>query len=135
MAPHSSTFAWKISWMEEPGRLQSMGSLESDTPSGHPHLQTGANWGEGAGEREGAVGGKGSPITAPTLRTPVRGCGCHLQAGGGGPSRAHAWETSGGGARAPAQRGQRGPVCVCARVGGQGGLCRELGGCSPPAAA
>ena len=26
MAPHSSTFAWKIPWMEEPGRLQSMGS-------------------------------------------------------------------------------------------------------------
>ena len=25
MAPHSSTLAWKISWMEEPGRLQSMG--------------------------------------------------------------------------------------------------------------
>ena len=30
MAPHSSTFAWKIPWME-PGRLQSMGSLELDT--------------------------------------------------------------------------------------------------------
>ena len=27
MAPHSSTFAWKISWTEEPYRLQSMGSL------------------------------------------------------------------------------------------------------------
>ena len=25
-APHSSTLAWKIPWMEEPGRLQSMGS-------------------------------------------------------------------------------------------------------------
>ena len=31
MAPYSSTFAWKISWMEEPGGLQSMGSLELDT--------------------------------------------------------------------------------------------------------
>ena len=34
MAPHSSTLAWKIPWMEEPGGLQSMGSLrveESDT--------------------------------------------------------------------------------------------------------
>ena len=31
MAPHSSTFAWKIPRMEEPDRLQSMGSLESDT--------------------------------------------------------------------------------------------------------
>ena len=27
MAPHSSTPAWKIPWMEEPGGLQSMGSL------------------------------------------------------------------------------------------------------------
>ena len=27
MAPHSSTLAWNIPWMEEPGRLQSMGSL------------------------------------------------------------------------------------------------------------
>ena len=31
MAPHSSTLAWKIPWTEEPDRLQSMGSLESDT--------------------------------------------------------------------------------------------------------
>ena len=30
MAPHSSTLAWKIPWMEEPGRLQSMESLRSD---------------------------------------------------------------------------------------------------------
>ena len=26
MGPHSNTLAWKIPWMEEPGRLQSMGS-------------------------------------------------------------------------------------------------------------
>ena len=31
MATHSSTLAWKIAWTEEPGGLQSMGSLESDT--------------------------------------------------------------------------------------------------------
>ena len=31
MASHSSTLAWKIPWMEEPGSLQSIGSLESDT--------------------------------------------------------------------------------------------------------
>ena len=31
MATHSSTLAWKIPWTEEPGRLQSMGSLELDT--------------------------------------------------------------------------------------------------------
>ena len=27
MATHSRTLAWKIPWTEEPGRLQSMGSL------------------------------------------------------------------------------------------------------------
>ena len=27
MTPHSSTLAWKIPWLEEPGGLQSMGSL------------------------------------------------------------------------------------------------------------
>ena len=31
MAPHSSTLAWKIPWTEEPGGLQSMGSLKSQT--------------------------------------------------------------------------------------------------------
>ena len=30
MAPHSRTLAWRIPWMKEPGRLQSMGSQESD---------------------------------------------------------------------------------------------------------
>ena len=30
MAPHSSTLAWKIPWMEEPGGPQSMGSLRVD---------------------------------------------------------------------------------------------------------
>ena len=31
MAPHSSTLAWRIPWTEEPGGLQSMGSLRSRT--------------------------------------------------------------------------------------------------------
>ena len=31
MAPHSKTLAWKIPWTEEPGRLQSMGSLRVGT--------------------------------------------------------------------------------------------------------
>ena len=31
MATHSSTLAWKIPWMEEPGRLQSMGLQRVDT--------------------------------------------------------------------------------------------------------
>ena len=36
MAPHSSTHAWKIPWMEEPGRLQSMGSLSRTRLSKFP---------------------------------------------------------------------------------------------------
>ena len=31
MATHSSILAWRIPWMEEPGRLQTMGLQESDT--------------------------------------------------------------------------------------------------------
>ena len=31
MAIHSNILAWRIPWTEEPGRLQSMGSQESDT--------------------------------------------------------------------------------------------------------
>ena len=31
MAPHSSTLAWKIPWMEEPSRLQSTGVAKSRT--------------------------------------------------------------------------------------------------------
>ena len=31
MATHFSILAWRIPWMEEPGRLQSMGSQKSDT--------------------------------------------------------------------------------------------------------
>ena len=31
MATHSSIFAWRIPWTEEPGGLPSMGSTESDT--------------------------------------------------------------------------------------------------------
>ena len=30
MATHSSILAWKISWTEEPGGLQSIGGKESD---------------------------------------------------------------------------------------------------------
>jgi len=51
MAPHLSTFAWKIPWMEEPGRLQSMGSLRVDsTERLHFHFSL-ACIGEGNGNR------------------------------------------------------------------------------------
>ena len=44
MAPHSSTLAWKIPWMEEPCRLQSMRSLELDTTSLSLSLFTFMHW-------------------------------------------------------------------------------------------
>ena len=45
MAPHSSTLAWKIPWMEKPGRLQSMGSLRV----GHDWVTSLSCIGEGNG--------------------------------------------------------------------------------------
>jgi len=49
MAPHSSALAWKIPWMEEPGGLQSTGSLESDKTQGlHFHFSLSCT-GEGNG--------------------------------------------------------------------------------------
>ena len=49
MAPHSSTLAWKIPWTEEPGSLQSMGSLwVSMTEQLHFHFSLSCT-GEGNG--------------------------------------------------------------------------------------
>ena len=60
MAPHSSTFAWKIPWMEDPGRLKSMGSLESDTTKRLPfHFSLSRN-----GE------GNGNPLQCSCLENP-----------------------------------------------------------------
>ena len=63
MAPHSSTPAWKIPWMEEPGGLQSMGSLESDTTERlHFHFSL-----SGMGE------GNGNPLQCFCLENPRDG--------------------------------------------------------------
>ena len=45
MAPHSSTLAWKTPWTEEPGRLQSTGSLRV----GHDWVTSLSRIGEGNG--------------------------------------------------------------------------------------
>ena len=63
MAPHSSPLAWKIPWMEKPGRLQSMGSLESDTTERlHFHFSLSC-----IGE------GNGNPLQCPCLENPRDG--------------------------------------------------------------
>src|SRR5574337_435874 len=63
MAPHSSTLAWKIPWTEEPGGLQSMGSLESDTTKRiHFHFSLSC-----IGE------GNGTPLQYSCLENPMDG--------------------------------------------------------------
>ena len=61
MAPHSSTLAWKIPWTEEPGRLQSMGSLRFGTTERlHFHFSC-------IGE------GNGNPLQCSSLENPRDG--------------------------------------------------------------
>ena len=63
MATHSSTLAWKVPWMEEPGRLQSMGSLESETTERlHFHFSL-SRTGEG----------NGNPLQCSCLENPRDG--------------------------------------------------------------
>ena len=59
MAPHSSTLAWKMPWMEEPGRLQSTGSL-----------RVGHNWATSL-SRIGE--GNGNPLQCSCLENPGDG--------------------------------------------------------------
>ena len=63
MAPHSSTLAWKIPWTEELGRLQSMGSLESDTTERLPFHFSLSCIGEG----------NGNPLQCSCLENPRDG--------------------------------------------------------------
>ena len=61
--PHSSTLAWRIPWMEEPGRLQSMGSLRVDTTEQlHFHISLSC-----IGE------GNGNPVQCSCLENPRDG--------------------------------------------------------------
>jgi len=59
MVPHSSTLAWKIPWMEEPGRLQSMVSLRV----GHDWATSLSCTGEG----------NGTPLQCSCLENPRDG--------------------------------------------------------------
>ena len=60
MAPHSSTLAWKIPWTEEPGRLQSMGSL-----------RVGHNWAASLSLFSFIIGeGNGNPVQCSCLENP-----------------------------------------------------------------
>ena len=63
MAPHSSTLAWKIPWTEEPGRLQSMGSLRV----GHDRVTSLSLFTLCIGE------GNGNPLQCSCLENPRDG--------------------------------------------------------------
>ena len=60
MAPHSSTLAWKIPWMEEPGGLQSMGSLRVRQAE-RLHLNFSLSY---------IGGGNGNPLQCSCLENP-----------------------------------------------------------------
>ena len=63
MAPHSITLAWKTPWTEEPGGLQSMGSLESGTTERlHFHFSLSSTG-----------GGNGNPLQCSCLENPRDG--------------------------------------------------------------
>ena len=65
MAPHSNTLAWKIPWMEESGRLQSMGSLRV----GHHWLHFDFSL--------SCIGeGNGNPLQCSCLENPRDGGAC-----------------------------------------------------------
>ena len=63
MAPQSSTLVWKIPWMEEPDRLQSMGSLRVDTTERLQFHFSVSCTGEG----------NGNPLQCPCLENPRHG--------------------------------------------------------------
>ena len=64
MAPHSSTLAWKIPWMEEPGGLHSMGLLQFGglRLSNHFHFSLSCNGDE-----------NGNPLQCSCLENPRDG--------------------------------------------------------------
>ena len=63
MAPHSSTLAWRIPWTEEPGRLQTMGSL-----------RVGNDWATSLSLFLSCIGeGNGTPLQYSCLENPRDG--------------------------------------------------------------
>ena len=70
MATHSSALAWKVPWAEEPGRLQSMGSLELDTTdfpfTFHFHAQE-KELATHSSVLAGRIPGMGEPVGLPSM--------------------------------------------------------------------
>ena len=100
MAPHSSTLAWKIPWTEEPGRLQSMRSLESDTTEWlHFHFSLSC-----------IGGGNGNPFQYSCLENPRDGGAWWAAVFGVAQSRTRLKQLSSSSSRA--QGALTAPVCT-----------------------
>ena len=100
MAPHSSTLAWKIPWMEEPGGLQSMGSLELDmTEQLHFHFSLSC-----IGE------GNGNPLQCSCLENPRDGGAWWAAVSGVAQSRKQLKQLSNSSSSSSI------PLCVCVCV-------------------
>ena len=80
MVTHSSTLAWKIPWMEEPGRLQSMGlqRVGHDCYKGFPSGSDGKESAYNVGDPGSIPGlerppgeGNGNPLQYSCLENPI----------------------------------------------------------------
>ena len=70
MATHSSTLAWKIPWMEETGRLQSMGSLAQRLKCLPAMWET---WVRSLGREDSPGEGNSNPLQYSCLENPMDG--------------------------------------------------------------
>ena len=115
MASHSSILAWKIPWMEEPGRLQSMGSPELDTTEWlHFHFSLSC-----IGE------GNGNPLQCSCLENPRDGGAWWAAVNGVAQSRTRLkWLSSSSSSRefpgGPVVRTQHFHSCDTGSIPGQG---------------
>ena len=103
MAPHSSTLAWKLLWPEESGRLQSMGSEESDmTERLHFHFSLSCT-----GE------GNGNPLQCSCLENPRDGRAWRAAIYGVSQSRTRLQRLSSSSSSILPLEGRNQEVCCC----------------------
>ena len=119
MATYSTTFAWKIPWTEEPGRLQSWGRKESDTTERLPFHFSLSCIGEG----------NSNPLQCYCLENPRDGGAWWATVCGVAQSRTRLRLLSSSSSRARIWRRQWHPTPVL--LPGKSHGWRSLVGCSP----
>ena len=109
MAPHSSTLACKIPWTEEPGRLQSMGSL-----------RVRHNWAASLSLFTSCIGeGNGNPLQYSCLENPRDGGAWWAAVYGVPQSRTQLKRLSSSSSKGGTEYNLRVCVCVCVCVAGR----------------